>query len=398
LTWKLTIYKIVLAMEGSPKMINKNGVFLLMMFIALIFLAACSVEEVTPTVSSGWLEEEITFTSGANELYGVLTLPTSEGPHPAIVLLSGSERGGAGNSWYQLHAHRLVKDGYAVLLYDPPGTGRSPGSHDFETLEDRAQEAVAAVEYMQSREDIQSDAVGLWGHSQGGWVTQMAAAKDDDVAFIISVSGSGVTPAEQEVYRVEAQSKAAGFSEEDVTKATIFRRLLVDWVLSEPMYREANEDAVRNLGEGSWNEMMAVVYDSESMDPAENLSQGIKILKEVDAEPWAEFLYLEQELLPLLRNITPEQIEMVVKNAGETILEDPVNFLTKVHCPVLALFGEADKLVPTTKSAALYEQYLNEAGNDDVTIVIFPGADHSINGFTPDYWDTISDWLGDLSN
>jgi len=372
--------------------------YLGIMFLVFIMLTGCSGEEVTPTISSGWMEEEIMFASGENELYGVLTLPKSGNPYPAVVLLSGSGRTGVENPWHQLHAHRMVQDGYAVLVYDPPGTGKSPGSHDFETLQDRAQEAVAAVEYMQSREDIQPDAVGLWGHSQGGWVTQMAAAIDDDVAFIISVAGSGVTPAEQEVYRVEAQSRAVGFSEEDVVKATVFRRLLVDWTLSDPMYREANEDDVRELGEGIWNEMMALVYEPGSMEPAENLSEGIKTLEEIDGEPWAKFLYLEQELLPLLRNIPPELIEMVVKNAAETSLVDPADFLTQVHCPVLGLFGEVDTLVPTEKSAALYEQYLSEAGNDDVKIVIFPDADHSINGFTTDYWDTISDWLSDLPN
>ena len=170
--------------------------YLGIMFLVFIMLTGCSGEEVTPTTSSGWLEEEITFTSGENELYGVLTLPENEDPHPAIVLLSGSGRTGVENPNHQLHAHRMVQDGYAVLAYDPPGTGKSPGSHDFETLHDRTHHPLEPVGCVKSREDIQPDAVGLWGHSQGGWVTQMAAAIDDDVAFIISVAGSGVTPAE----------------------------------------------------------------------------------------------------------------------------------------------------------------------------------------------------------
>jgi hypothetical protein len=39
----------------------------------------------------------------------------------------------------------------------------------------------------------------------------MAAAASRHVAFIVSVSGSGVSAAEQEVFSVEAQSRAAGF-------------------------------------------------------------------------------------------------------------------------------------------------------------------------------------------
>jgi hypothetical protein len=55
--------------------------------------------------------------------------------------------------------------------------------------------------------------VGLWGISQGGWVCQIATAAPDKVAFIIPTSGSGVPPVEQKVFRVEAESKAAGFND-----------------------------------------------------------------------------------------------------------------------------------------------------------------------------------------
>jgi len=62
----------------------------------------------------------------------------------------------------------------------------------------------------------------------------------------------------------------------------------------------------------------------------------------------------------------------------------------------LAFFGEADKLVPAAKSAALYEQYLTEAGNKNYKIAIFPGANHSLNGLLPAYWETMSNWLEQL--
>ncbi len=288
-------------------------------------------------------------------------------------------------------------NGYAVLRYDPPGVGRSKGEQGFESLEVRTQEAVAALHYLQSRPDIRPDHVGLWSNSQGTWVIGMAAATyPQDVAFIISVSGSGVPVAEQQIYSIEAQSKAARFSEEDVTKATLFGRLLVDWQLTDPVYQEANEADAQALGEGPWTSFLALVYAPGEITPAEGLQNGIEILKSIQEEPWAEFLYLEQVYIPGLESIPREQVEALKAVAGQNLLSDPKEYLTRVRSPVLAFFGELDLLQPSQQSAALYEQYLTEAGNENFEIIVIPGVGHSVSVSTPAYWEPLSVWLEHL--
>jgi len=76
----------------------------------------------------------------------------------------------------------------------------------------------------------------------------MAAASYDQIAFIIPVSGPGVTPAEQEVYRVEMQSRVMGLSEDEVARAFLIRRLMVDVFLIEPKYEAVNYDQAKRLG------------------------------------------------------------------------------------------------------------------------------------------------------
>ncbi len=357
----------------------------------------------TPARSSLWTEKEITFTSGPDELFGILTLPTSTGPYPAIVIVSGSEnpytglRDGASSQLHVVHARTLVLDGFAVLRYDPPGVGRSTGDHRVKSLDKRAEEAIAAVKYLQTHADIQPDRIGLWADSQGGWVISMAAAEaPQEVAFIISVSGSGVSVAEVQVYGVEAQTRATGVSEEDITKAVLFSRLLIDWQLSNPIYREVNEADAQRLGDGPWNNFIQLVYEPGSITPTEGLQAGIKILESIQDEPWAKSLYLRTLVLPQLRSISPDQLQALKAAADQSLLVDPKDFLPKVHCPVLAFFGEDDQNLPAKKSAALYEQYLGEAGNDNYKIVMFPGADHSLNGLMPAYWETLSNWLEQL--
>jgi pimeloyl-ACP methyl ester carboxylesterase len=350
--------------------------------------------------SSPWIEEEISFTFGSDELYGILTLPASEGPHPAIGLIYGSAdastgaRAGVSSRYFAEHARQMASHGFTVLRYDPPGVGRSTGESGFESLDLRAEEAVTAVQYLQSRPDIRPDQVGLFGVSQGGWVIAMAAAAfPEDVAFLISVSGSGVSVAQQQVHSIEAQSRAAGMSESDITKAVLFGRLLLDWQLSDPLHRQVNEADAQALGEGPWTRFAALAYEPGDITPAEGLQQGIDVLSSIQDEPWAEFLYLTELYLPQLRSIPPDQVMALKAAAGQTLLNDPEEYWTQVHCPVLAVFGENDLLQPSEESAALYERYLTQAGNEDVTIVVIPGVGHSIYLSMPAYGDALFAWL-----
>jgi hypothetical protein len=345
----------------------------------------------------------VSFTFGSAELHGILTLPGGDAPHPAIVLISGSAnvstgaRNGASHRYFVDHARHMALNGFAVLRYDPPGVGRSAGESAFQPLDVRAEEALAALRYLQSRPEIEPDRVGLWGVSQGGWVIAMAAAEaPEDVAFIIADSASGVSVAEQQVYAIEAQSRAAGMPEQDVAKATLFGRLLIDWQLSDPIYRDVNQDEAEALGDGPWSRFAALVYEPGELTPAEGLREGIEILQSIHDEPWARFLYLSEAYIPQLESIPPEQVMAVRAMMGPNLLNDPQDYLTRVRCPVLAAFGADDVLVPAQRSAELYEAYLREAGNEDVKIVVLPGVGHGFGLQAPGYADLLSEWLDHL--
>ena len=368
--------------------------------VLLSLVAACGngqSDSATSAPSVPWVEEDLTFTFGGDDLFAVLTLPSGPGPNPAIVIVRGSGQDGVSSRYYADHARAFAEDGYAALRYDPPGVGRSTGTSTYQTLQTRMDEVMAAVGSLQSRPDIALDQVGLWGESQGGWVIAMAAADyPEDVAFIISVSGSGVSVAEQQIYNIEAESRAAGLSEHDIAKAVLFGRLLIDWQLVEPLYRQANEDAARDLGSGPWDFFAPLVYEPGDLTAAENLQAGIAVLESIQDEPWAEFLRLRELYIPALQSIPPEQAAFLKALTGPDLRRNPGDAMTKVQCPVLAFFGEDDVVQPTERSAALYAQYLTEAGNQDFEIVVIPGVGHSIDLSTPGYADAMSDWLGGL--
>ena len=382
----------------------------LLILVSLILTSACANTAPTPAPTPTptptpanlrtWTEEPVSFLFGSDTLRGLLTLPGREGPHPAIVLVSGSVntdtgvRSGASSSYFTDHARTIARRGFAVLRYDPPGVGQSTGQAGFESLDQRREEAIAALHYLQARPDIRSDRVGLWGNSQGGWVIAMAAAAyPQDVAFFVSLSGSGVSVAEQQVYSIEAQSRAAGMSDQDIAKATLFGRLLIDWQLTEPVQRQANEAAVLALGDGAWADFARLVYEPGEISPAQGLQRGLDIFKSVQDEPWARFLYLKELYIPQLESVPPEQVAALRAMTGQSLLNDPQQYFTRVRCPVLAVFGEDDLLQPTAKSAALYAQYLTAAGNEDFEIVVIPGAGHNIYLANAGYSVALFDWL-----
>jgi pimeloyl-ACP methyl ester carboxylesterase len=345
-------------------------------------------------------EIDVILPVGDQRLNGILSLPAGQGPFPAIVLLHGSDRSGKDDPYYAEHADNLVRCGYAVLRYDGPGWGgQSSDTPGVETLESRTEEAISIIQHLQTRPDIQSDAIGLWGISQGGWICQMTAAAYDQVAFIIPVSGPGVTPAEQEVFRVRASSEAARFGEKAVSKAVLIRQLMVDIVMSAPEYRIEAQALAAQCGDGPWNEMMDLIYRASPVNPAGEYEKTIKLLTEISREPWAEYLHLDQ-VLPMLQNIPPEAWEMAKGQMRAVLNVNPADFLTRVRCPVLAIFGEDDTSIPVGKSVLLYKKYLKQARNKAVDIVVFPKAGHTIQadgGFAPGYFELMVNWLKDIA-
>lgn len=286
-------------------------------------------------------------------LAGTLHLPSGPGPHPALVTLQGSGDADRDNNGYfvPIREH-LVQHGVAVLGYDKPGVGESSGDWRYQALPDRAEQALAAISFLQNHSDIDSTAVGLFGHSQGGWVAPLAASMSGQVAFIVVQSGPGIPPREQCAYDIEHSMRRDGFSEEQIQQG-------VEYVRS----------------------LMAAAGRDEPYDRVE-----ANILRDARNKPWSRYFSISDA----------DSWEFFLRSARHD--PDPETVLERVTCPVLAIFGERDHLLPVAESVAVYERALARAGNRNVTIRIFPDANHRIQldgtgKFAPGYLDTLTDWL-----
>ncbi len=195
---------------------NRVSVRFAVMAAAVVVASACGSSDSTaesscpPSVGVGEHEQhsdhetiEVRFASDCDVLAGTLYLPVSDGPHPAVVFIHGSgeaHRLGFGGSWITTP---LVEAGVAVLSYDKRGVGESDGrccpgdDGDFDAL---AMDAVAAIDLLRSRDDIDRRHIGLLGISQAGWVIPILVQRSPEVAFTVIFSGSAVSIGEEILY------------------------------------------------------------------------------------------------------------------------------------------------------------------------------------------------------
>jgi pimeloyl-ACP methyl ester carboxylesterase len=118
----------------------------------------------------------------------------------------------------------FVRAGYIVLTYDKRGVGKSSGVMDGVSFEELADDAVAGARMLQGRPDVDRGRIGFWGLSQGSWIAPLAAVRFGNAAFVLSASGGGLSPEQQELLDTEDTLRRAGFSASDIAEALVFQR------------------------------------------------------------------------------------------------------------------------------------------------------------------------------
>src|SRR6202043_1017231 len=157
------------------------------------------------------------------KLGGPLTVPPGEGPFPAVILITGS---GAQDRDETLLGHKpflvlsdyLTRHGIAVLRADDRGTAQSTGDFATATTADFATDTEAGIAYLKTRAEVDPNKIGLIGHSEGGVIAPMIAARNKDVAFIVLMAGTGVPGDQILVAQGQAIETASGKSPADVAK------------------------------------------------------------------------------------------------------------------------------------------------------------------------------------
>jgi pimeloyl-ACP methyl ester carboxylesterase len=296
-----------------------------------------------------YAEDDVEFASPGGRLSGTLLLPHSEGPHPAVVLLHGSAP--KKRDFYRVYARHFVAGDVAALIYDGRGYGASSGSGE-STIFERADDAEAAVDYLQSRADI--GAVGLWAFSNGSWSAPVVAARRPDVDFLIAVGAAGVSMAEAETHRRIAELRQGGMSEEILDDVANCWRLAFRYIAHGEL--DAHEEA-------DLDRLLRAIVDSA----------------ELRTIPLQHFVSVDPMLSPVPPWASLEELRRDSAGPDEELIYDPIEDYRRVRCPVLFLVGELDQNLPSATSADRVERALRDAGHRDFRVVVYPGTDHMMN-------------------
>ena len=121
--------------------------------------------------------------------------------HPAIILVPGSgpvDRNAtvAGIPIFGQLADGLTKAGFLVVRYDKRGVGNSGGRDERATLEDYAGDTRAVFDWLEKRKDVDRKRISVVGHSEGGAVGMIAAAREEDIASLVLLAASGTVGSE----------------------------------------------------------------------------------------------------------------------------------------------------------------------------------------------------------
>ena len=336
----------------------------------------------TPKKPYPYIEEEVAYENQSANVHiaGSLTLPKGKGPFPAVLLIAGS---GALDRDETVHFHKpflvladhLTRHGIAVLRVDKRGVGKTTGekpvgNYTETTILDLADDALAGIEYLKSRQEIDPERIGLLGHSEGGAVGPIAATQSSDVAFLVMMAARGQNNGDIIIFQKTLAAKKGGADEDTLA-------LMRSWY--ERIYAVLAEDTDRATAEKKIRALHATLTADEK--------------NKLD---WRDD-DLDQEIAGQLR-----------PHWRYDLRHDPCAVLRNVQCPVLALGAELDMRVPAKENLAGIEQALKAGGNTHFTVREFPGLNHGFQTVSPNHTSgkasdgetmspmvlqTISDWI-----
>jgi dienelactone hydrolase len=172
-----------------------------------------------PESGIAYRSERVFIRSGADDIAATLLLPASGARAGAMVMVTGSGTGLISPDGPL--PRKLVTRGIAVLLLGKKGVEASGGDWQRETFDDRAANVQAAIDWLAQRQEIDPARIGLYGHSQGAYISAIVAARGHGIRFAVLAAGSAQRVREQiaadDMY---VRMRDMGLSREDAQAST----------------------------------------------------------------------------------------------------------------------------------------------------------------------------------
>jgi pimeloyl-ACP methyl ester carboxylesterase len=310
----------------------------------------------TPKPPFSYTIEEVEYNNADNSVhYGAtLTIPANRKDFPTVIIISGSgtqDRNGTifGHPLYWVLANQLTYNGIAVLRVDDRGAGKSTWGANPKSLTsaDFSYDVETSLNYLLQRKDINPKNIGLIGHSEGGIIAPMVAARRKEIAFLVLWGAPAIGGAATNVSQNMIQLQKARI---DSGSTAAFGQLH-SAVLSH--FTDANKELLKvsiDTTYAQWkrvqpDKVIKGLYCTDSLIVGQNIHKMYNSLYDMT---WMRYF----------------------------INYDPVIDLKQVKCRVLAINGEKDTQVEADANLALIEKTFQESHNKKATIKKLAGLNH----------------------
>lgn len=294
----------------------------------IVRAAESSPWSATPTAQI--VAEDKTFRNGEASLSGTLYLPRDTAPVAAIVVAHGASSPLRAAPLYRHLVEMLPPLGVAVFVYDRRGSGasaRAANTGDYTALAD---DAIAAARMLKADRRIDPKRVGVWGLSQGGWLSLLAASRSKDIGFAVSISAPVVTPDVQMIFFSANTLRVNGYPQAEIDQMIAARKAVDDYMRG-----------------------------TNTIEDAQAKVDGIR------GKPWFKYLYMGEKVR-----------DRAVSGWRKEIEHDPLKTLEAVRVPTLVIYGAADPVVPVSISVDRLRAVL--PAHPEMTLAVVAGADHSM--------------------
>ncbi len=310
----------------------------------------------TPKPPFNYSIEEVEYDNADHSVhYGAtLTTPRNKKNFPTVIIISGSgtqDRDGTlfDHKLYWVLADYLTNNGIAVLRVDDRGAGKStkgPNPKEL-TSADFSYDVETSLNYLLSRKEINAKNIGLIGHSEGGAIAPMVAARRKEISFLVlwgaPAIGGVATNTSQNLF----QLRKAGID----STATVAFGELHNQMLAK--FTAPNKEQL--------NKQLDSVYSNWLKQQSPAIIKSLYATEKTIVGQGVQFMYDGLYDIHWMRYF---------------INYNPVDDLKKITCRVLAINGEKDTQVDAISNLTLIEKTIKANGNKKVVIKKLPGLNH----------------------
>ncbi|MGI9465498.1 MAG: alpha/beta hydrolase [Rubripirellula sp.] len=273
-------------------------------------------------------------------LAGTLTLPAGK-PKAGMILVSGSGPQDRDETIFDhkpflVIADHFARQGIATLRYDDRGVAKSTGDFSQATSYDLANDAEAAFTFLSKRQELLDASLGICGHSEGGLLAPLIAARNARVNFVLLMAAPGVDGKQIILSQGPLLMRAQGVPEKQIAAQNRIQEIILTIIRDNAQPdAEAVADKIRTAFGEDQSDLSQLIETSQAAVAQQ-------------ASPWLRtFLKL-----------------------------DPKQALAKLDCPVLAINGTKDLQVDAVLNLPAIRDTLLAAGNQNVEINVYPGLNH----------------------